>query len=138
MPLAVLKLEFIGENYTAYRRSEAYHEASERYGSYLGHDQSTPWVKRVLGYNEQFGFLHEAVRGQKDYSQANSVGSRGIYLYYPLKKGVYEVNERITWSRVRRYFILVDNAEYVEVSKEEVFAWLEELEEKDRPQKSNP
>lgn len=124
MTLAVLKLEFIGENYHAYKRSGAKHEASERYKSYLGHDQSRPSVKRLRGYNEAYGFVSEEVRGQIDYSQANSVGSRSVFLYFALKDGVYEVTERTTWSKVRRYFILVDQSDYVEVSREEVLSWL--------------
>jgi hypothetical protein len=122
---AVIKLEFIGENYHAYKRSGKFHEPTERYGEYLGFDQSRPWVKRISGYDEEkMNFIGDFVKGQIDYSQSNSTGSRGVYLYYPLKEGIYEVNERKTWTRVRRYFTLVVGSEMVEIDREEVEQWL--------------
>lgn len=129
--LAVLKLEYIAENYHAGKREATKHQVDvprsvERYSGMLGRDKSRPWVARLIGLDVQHGFAREFLRGQIDYSQSNSVGSRGIYLYFALKDGVYEVNERTSWTKVRRYFILVDGAEYVEVAKEEVLQWLQQ------------
>lgn len=124
---AVIKLEFFAENHHAYKKSEApLIKEMELYKKRLGWDQSKPWVARITGFDEQFGLVREFIKGQKDYSQANSVGSRGIYLYYPLKDGVYEVNKRISWRHGRRYFILVVSSEIVEVSREEVEQWLQQ------------
>ena len=125
--LAVLKLEFIAENYHHQKHSNFHpHPPSERYSEYLGHNKSRPWVAMIKGYDEKFGIAREFVRGQIDYSQSNSVGSRGVYLYYALKPGIYEVNERSTWSKVRRFFVRVEGAAYEEISKEEVEQWLNE------------
>jgi len=128
---AVLKLEIIGDNYYAYlaakKRGEAKTSRSaERYGELLGRDKSRPWVARITGRDPKYGLAREFVKGQKDYSQANSVGSRGVYEYFALKDGsIYEVNARETWKRTRRYFIRVENTEITEISKEEVGRWLE-------------
>jgi len=126
---AVLELEFIAENYHAGKREAAKLHSEmpygvERYRAILGRDKSRPWVARLLGCSEQYGFTREFIHGQIDYSRANSIGSRGVFLYFALKDGIYEVNERTSWTKVRRYFLLVDSTEMVEVSKEEVTQWL--------------
>lgn len=123
--LAVLKLEIIGDNYYAAKR-EAPHKKRylQRYESALGRNTSRPWVARLTGLDPKYGFAREFLSGQKDYSLANSVGSRGVFVYYPLKPGVYEVNERLTWKKTRRYFIRVEDAQIEEITKDEVLAWL--------------
>lgn len=123
--LAVIKLELIGDNFFAYQRqAKERHRPTERYSEYLGKDKSRPWVAHLIGLDTQYGFKREFLKGQKDYSQANSVGSRGVYLYFPLKDGIYEVNERLTWKRARRYFIRVQNAQIVEIGRDEVLECL--------------
>ena len=135
---AVLKLEFIAENYFAYKRHGKREEehwqitlktpisgGTERYGDYLGRDQSRPWVARLLGLSSVYQFEREFMRGQIDYSHANMVGSRGVYIYYPLKDGLYEVNARETWKRTRRYFLRVEGETMTEIEREEVIQCLE-------------
>lgn len=123
---AVLELELIGENYFAYQRSaKQRHKPTERLQEYLGGDQSRPWVKRIIGYDPSIqAFISMPVNGQIDYSRANSTGSRGVYLYYILTDGIYEVNERETWKRVRRYFIRVQGTTITEIEREEVMQCL--------------
>jgi len=124
--LAVLELEIIGDNYYSYKRTpQAVSKRTERYAEYLGRDKSRPWVARLIGLDPWYGFQREFVKPQqKDYSQANSIGSRGVFVYYTLEPGIYEVNKRETWSRVRRYFIQVDGATVTEISRNEVMEWL--------------
>lgn len=130
---AVIKMEFIGENYYAFKRASlknaSISSATERYGAYLGRDQSRPWVALITGIDAQYGLSRTFLRGQIDYSQANKIGSRGVYLYYALKPGLYEVNERTSWTKVQRYFIrVVDGYEkYEEVSREEVLQYLNNI-----------
>lgn len=131
---AVLKLEFIGENYFAYQREKKKSEGQsayeidksvERYGSILGRDKSRPWVARVTGVQDDgYTFVREFMNGQIDYSHANKNGSRGVYLYYPLKDGMYEVNARERWTKVRRYFIRVKDTQITEIPREEVYRCL--------------
>lgn len=127
----ILKLEFIGENYFAYKRAVQQGKAerirsTERYVDFLGRDKSRPWVARVVGVQlDGFSFARAFVNGQIDYSQANSTGSRDVYIYYPLIDGLYEVNARESWTRVRRYFIKVEYTQIIEISREEVYLCLE-------------
>lgn len=124
--LAVLKVEHIGENYFTYRKqARERHERTERYGTYLGCNQSRAWCARLTGYDAQRRYIRAFVHGQIDYSQSNSTGSRGVYIYYALADGIYEVNERISWKHVRRYFIRVENTTITEITQEEVDTWLQ-------------
>lgn len=125
--LAVLKLEFIGENYHAYKRQKtASNSNMERYSGYLGRDQSRPWVALLTGIDqEKMQLVRKFVDGQIDYSGANRVGSRGVCIYYPLKDGLYEVNARETWTQVKRYFIRVQDAQITEISRVEVWQCLQ-------------
>ncbi len=131
MPLrAVLKLEFIGENIWAYQR------AAKRYGAFVASldreefrsgpaHHARPWVARITGRDERHGLAREFIDGQIDYSDANGTGSRGVFLYFMLTPGVYEVYARETWTRTRRYFIRVTHdMTLVEMSEEEVLACL--------------
>ncbi len=124
--LAILELEFIGENWHSYRkRAQERHEGTERYGAYLGPDKSRPWVARIIGRNLDTGqLLREFMRGQIDYSRTNSTGSRGVRLYFALDDGVYEINARETWQHTRRYFVRVTDGQYQEIAREEVLEWL--------------
>ncbi len=123
--LAVLELEFIGENYFAYKRMATVpDESMERFKKLLGRDQSRPWVAHLTGLDRSLRPIREFVRGQIDYNRANGTGSRGVYLYFHLSDGLYEVNARESWSRVRRYFIRVENAAYREISREEALQCL--------------
>jgi hypothetical protein len=118
---AVLKLELIGDDYFAYRK---FHKRTsmkyERNMYQFTKKGMRPWVARITGFDDHYVFAREFIRGIKDYTFANSTGSRGIFAYYPLKPGIYEVNERISWRNHRRYFIRVENTEITEISKEEI------------------
>lgn len=94
------------------------------YAKYMGRDKSNCWVARLLGIDEKWGFAREFVRGQADWSCAKMTGSRGIFVYYALTDGIYEVNKRVSWKHVRRYFICVEGAEITEISREEVLQCL--------------
>jgi len=121
--LAVIRLEHIADDCYAYRKyATRVNPLYERNGKVYQFTQRglRPWVARLTGLDAKYGFAREFVHGQRDYSQANSVGSRGVYEYIPLKDGVYEVNERLTWKRTRRYFIRVQDAQITEISRDEV------------------
>lgn len=65
--------------------------------------------------------------GKKDYSQANSVGSRGVYLFYVLRPGiVYEVHALTSWSGSEQYFCRVEGSELVRMTLNEAAAWMED------------
>jgi hypothetical protein len=80
-----------------------------------------PWVARLNGLDERWGFKREFVKGVHDYSYARRTGSRGIYLYFALAPGFYEIYRAISWKHDERYFIQVDGqGNWRKVNKEEV------------------
>lgn len=125
---AVLKMELIGEDFFMYeqdkRKKGTHSEHIERRGTRLGLDKKRPWVAKLLSYDGYLNFEREFVNGQRDFANANGTGSRGIFIYYPLQPGLYEVHERPTWRRTRRYFIRVEGIKIIEISKEEVIKCL--------------
>jgi len=84
------------------------------------------WVAEVRGPDSQYKWQRRFLRGKKDYTRANSVGSRGVYVCYILESGlVYEVKERVSWGRSRRYFCRVsEGGEVIEIPEDEVTQWL--------------
>lgn len=97
------------------------------YAKYMGRDTSNSWVARILGLDEQYGFSREFVHGPTDWSAAKTTGSRGAYRYYALTDGIYEVNERLSWKHVRRYFIRVVNETITEIDREEAIRCLNDI-----------
>lgn len=124
----VLKLEWIGDHYFHYNERAVHrNHVMERQIHVRGmaREEFKPWVARITGVGKQGKLMREFVRGVRDYSEANSIGSRGIYEYFTLPPGVYEVNNRVSWSRVRRYFVRVsEEGDITEISKQEVLSWL--------------
>lgn len=133
----VLKLEAIGDNHAAFLRqyNKFAKTAPERTDHIdisrlcrayqLGGKGKTPWVAQIVGLDAHLRLMREFVRGQKDYSEATTSGSRGIHLYYALKPGIYEVNDRVTWGRVERYFCrVVDDKTLDKIPREEVMRCL--------------
>ncbi len=79
---------------------------------------SRAWVARVRidanGWVDR-DFLRPDV---VDYSDANSVGSRGVYKRYWLEERVYyEVSSPQSWRGVNRYFCEVINGEIIRMTK---------------------
>ena len=115
---AVISLEDVGWGGTG-----------EKFNRLRPGQSAKPWVARLTKFDPDHGifgdFEREFLRGQRDFSRTNRSGSRGIYLYFALVPGVYEVNERTSWSNARRYFVRVnDDTTVTEISREEVLACL--------------
>jgi len=124
---AVIRLEMIGDdtNYLRARYGVRF-EIFRRLSRAMTGDsnKARPWVARLTGTDPVYGFQRQFVHPALDYLRANSVGSRGIYGYYPLDAGIYEVQERLSWGSTRRYFILVTPPDYHEITREEALAWV--------------
>lgn len=99
-------------------------ETRGRFAGYLGRDKSKPWVARLTGLDDHYGFARQFVRAYGDYSKSSGTGARGIWLHYALDDGIYEVNERMSWHHVRRYFVRVSHATVTEIPRSEVLACL--------------
>lgn len=80
-----------------------------------------PWVARIVGVDQEFGFEREFVIGFRDY--AHSTGAMGITKSFFLDDGYYEVKEIVSAKRERRYFAKVANGDLVEVTRSEVEAF---------------
>jgi hypothetical protein len=79
------------------------------------------WVKDI----GPGGMEKVRLKGQTDYSEANSVGSRGVYKYYFLSEGeLYHISSPKSWKTARQYFCRIEQDETIELSFEEAVQWL--------------
>lgn len=116
---AALKLECINDNLIALNRAFE--------GTLMDMKPRRPWCAKLTEYDPSADrFTREFVDSQKDYSKANSKGSRGVSRYYWLEKGaVYEIHELTSWKRSRRWFAGVsDEGEVVEIKREDAILCL--------------
>lgn len=125
--IATLRLEAIGDNHTAARRSfgRVLHSVGRIPFEQRAHALSPrrPWVARIAGPCPRFGLARTFLTGLKDYRDANSHGSRGVYLTFVLYPGaVHEVHELLTWHKERRYYCHVVDGKIVELTAEQVAA----------------
>lgn len=84
----------------------------------LGHQPA--WVKLVKGLIPR-GLIEEFIQGNADYSNANSVGSRGIFEFYLLQEGeIYHVSSPRNFKQRDTYFCRVENGEIIRMEFDEV------------------
>jgi hypothetical protein len=127
---AGIEIEAIGDNYIWMAKHERESSASPirlkeeiniiRYGR----RELWPWVAKLLSLDDRYGFAREFVRGYTDYSRASGEGIYGIYIYYALEDGIYEVNKSIRLGVPKRYFIRVQDATITEITREEAIQCL--------------
>jgi len=108
---ALLKIELIG-----YGRWKKFQNLP--FPSLLGQMKKYWWVAKILGYDEKYNYSREFIKGQLDYSESNSKGTRGVYLYYFLDPGIYEVKKPTSWYASDRYFILSEHGKIKKISEE--------------------
>lgn len=83
------------------------------------------YCKRIKAIGRDGFLITEPMKFNRDYSNANSVGSRGVYDYYILRPGVYEILEALSWKRSRKYYLFVsDNYNMEEMNYEEAIECL--------------
>lgn len=123
--LAILRLEVIGDD-----TNQLVRELGKLTGDRGGLKGWTPWVARITGTDHRYKLQREFVQGDKDYSNANSVGSRGVELVYWLEPGVYEVYERTGWSSSRRYFVWSAGGQIEEIDADMANAYAQHLDRK--------
>jgi len=76
----------------------------------IGTMPSLSWVAEITGKDQKYKYARKFLKGKKDYSRANSKGSRGIFMEYLLEsEHYYEVSAQISWKNIDRYFCTVDN-----------------------------
>lgn len=95
----------------------------------LGMKYPRPWIAHIVGADLQYGLSRRFLEASTDYKDANSVGSRGVYLWFVLETGnLYEVKERISWGKSSRYFCAVTERGDIQILEDdEVKEWLNAL-----------
>lgn len=85
-----------------------------------------PWVARLAGLDARWGFQRQFIKAVYDYTYARGKrGGRGIYLYFAMPPGLYEVYYPTSWKHDRRYFARVDdNGDITEITRDEVMECL--------------
>jgi hypothetical protein len=127
----LLKIECIGDNISSQCKfytkqinsmisglgSLVFGETPERYSVYeVYYDRKNYSIKKVKLYPK------------KDYSKANSVGSRGVYAFYFLENGkMYEVKEPTSWRNTEHYFCKIENNELLRMTPEEAIKCLRNI-----------
>lgn len=123
-----LKVECIGDDF--HDRMRGYYDCAVMLGPGMGEalvGKIPPgwWCAEIIGRSGRYRWERSFLRGQKDYSEANSVGSRGAYIYYHLEEGkVYEVKAPRTWRKTDRYFVRIEGGEPIEMTDAEVETWM--------------
>lgn len=121
---AVVRLELIADDFFYHQKHGGRpFDWLLHYMMRLGPDKSPSWLAHLVGHDGH-RFVREWPNGVRDYSEANRSGSRGIFVYYALPDGIYEVNDRYHWNKVRRYYIRVSDATITEITREEAIACL--------------
>ena len=72
------------------------------------------WIARI-GWGPK-GITRDFQKPAKNYMNSNSCGSRGIWFFYFLVDGVYEISAPINWRKVDRYFCVVENGTIKRIS----------------------
>jgi hypothetical protein len=87
----------------------------------------TPWVAEITGFRSRgSGFHRRFLTAKRDYTNANSRGTRGIEFFWELESGpVYEAHWPKNWSKSDRAYLIVDADGVVQyLEREQVEAWL--------------
>ena len=86
------------------------------------------WAARIAGPDPKYKYKRVFLKPKKDYSKANSKGSRGVYFVYMLESGnIYDVSEPVSWKNVDRYFCKVsEDGAIIKITEENVKKWLKE------------
>jgi len=127
---ACLKLELIGDN--ANQLMKFHRNMMNDLSPGLGDAAigkgfgSSSWVAEITGLHPKFKFDRRFLRGNKDYSESNSKGSRGVYMYFMLESGkYYHVKAAVSWKNSDRYFATVSkDGDIVRVAEDEIKKWL--------------
>lgn len=129
---ARLALEVFGENtrakFAAARQLFKQNNAERTFNRAIGMPPRSCWVAEITGISPIYKYEREFLPRKLDYTNANSVGSRGVVAEYILEsERIYEVKEQVSWSRTRRYFCAVsDEGDIVVVPEEYVQEYFEE------------
>lgn len=128
-----LELEFI--NASNYDMLRQFDRSFPKFGYGVGKDKPShpfqypgPCVLRL--YKDCDGVIQwEQIWGKRDYSRANSKGTRFVYVHYILKENeLYWVKAPQSWSSVSYYYAAVTpSGDVKRITDEEAKEWLSAL-----------
>lgn len=82
-------------------------------------------VWHIVGIGKGGDLDRETLRGFRDYSRANGVGSRRVHQTYFLSAGnIYEVKAPQSWKRFDHYFCHIQNSQIIRMNIHQVIAWI--------------
>ena len=85
----------------------------------IGKFPSRGWCAEIIGLHPKYKFDRRFLKPNVDYSQANGIGSRGVYLYYNLDENhIYEISEPKSWKRTDRYFAIVKDNKLCRITED--------------------
>jgi hypothetical protein len=124
----LLKLECIGDNVRAQTKfyTDNINSLIPGLGSLAFGDMPDRYFVYEIWYERKnYDIKKRKLYPKKDYTKANSVGSRGVYAFYFLENGkVYEVKKPTSWKSSDHYFCRIENNQEVKMSAEETIKWL--------------
>lgn len=83
------------------------------------------WITQIFGCDGRGRWIGAKLYGARDYSSANSIGSRGVMVTYLLDEGpIYQVCSPQSWTRADTYFCRILDGQCVRMSDDEVRACL--------------
>lgn len=121
MPDMMLKLESIRDD----QRNKYWHHLRGRVRmgpgevkgsrSLMGHK---PFVKEVIGVTFEGRPIKKPIEGKKSYVEGRGTGARGIFYWFTLGQGrCYLVQEQLSRTQSRRYYIIVNDGKTIELSE---------------------
>ena len=129
---ATLELEFIGANSADFINSLCGQFDRIKPGlgdAFIGRPAPGPWVAEITGRYPSGKLKRTFVRSKRDYSRANSKGSRGVWLWFVLESDkLCEVHARTSWKNSTDYFCAITvTGDIYTLSDDEVGEWLSVL-----------
>ena len=97
-----ISFEWIG-----FGNDSAMGQLSKTYGSYFKMPNRKPWVAKIIGTDDHYGFKRQFIDGQFDCKDSSSTANRGAYLYFIVEEGegfYYEVCYYTSWRNKEKYF----------------------------------
>lgn len=84
------------------------------------------WVAQIMGVDGRGKFVRAFLSGNRDYTNSNSAGSRGVMTTFNLQNGpIYEVSSPRSWRDTERYFCRIVDGSLVKITDDEVKSCLE-------------
>lgn len=119
----LLMLELIGDD--QFQHLKLYNGILKECGLPAEPNPPSSWVAEIVGTHPRYGFERRFLPGFRDYSKANGVGSRGVYLCATVQDGkIYDIREQRTWKSCDRRFARFEHGKEIRMTKDEVAQWL--------------